>query len=67
MGKFVIVNRHARELKLKYMGKFVIVNRHAREPLYSTSAILVWWLQLKSAQIVYLAVKNGHILVNVFI
>ena len=36
----------------------------AREPLYSNSAVIAWWLQSTSAQIVYLAVKKGKILVN---
>ena len=37
---------------------------YAREPLYSNSAVIACWLQSTSAQIVYLAVKRGNILVN---
>ena len=47
---------HAVEIVLqdteKSLGKedFQTIKAHAREPLYSNSAVIMWWLQSTSAQ-----------------
>ena len=45
----------------------VYIGFHAREPLYLNSAVITWGLQSTSAQIVYLAVKKGNILVKILL